>query len=78
LTNGEIASALGLRSSSYDPTRRLRLRLDTLLNHFKMDRSTKSSRQAEYLQSKIRIPKSKIYFFKILIFDLIGRWQLPL
>jgi len=31
-----------------------------------MDRSTKDSRQAEYLKSKIRIPKSKIWFLKFL------------
>jgi len=38
LTNGGIASGLGLRSLSYDPTRRLRLRLDTSLSRFKIDR----------------------------------------
>jgi len=32
-----------------------------------MDRSTKDSRQAEYLKSKIRISKSKIYFLKLLL-----------
>jgi len=37
-----------------------------------MDRSTKDSRQAEYLKSKIRIPKSKICFWKFLFFDQIG------
>jgi len=68
LTNGGIASGLGLRSSSYDPTRRP----DTSLSRFKMDRSTKDSRQAEYLKSKIRIPKSKIWFLKFLFFDQPG------
>ncbi|CAB1078600.1 hypothetical protein D1AOALGA4SA_6337 [Olavius algarvensis Delta 1 endosymbiont] len=43
------------------------LRPDTSLNQFKIDRSAKkSSRQAEYLKSKIRIPKSKICFWKFL------------
>jgi len=32
----------------------------------KIDRSTKDSRQAEYLKSKIRIPKFKICFLKFL------------
>jgi len=42
------------------------------LNQFKMDHSTKDSRQAEYLKSKIRIPKSKICFLKFLFIDQIG------
>ncbi|CAB1079976.1 hypothetical protein D1AOALGA4SA_7673 [Olavius algarvensis Delta 1 endosymbiont] len=37
------------------------------LNQFKMDHSTKDSRQAEYLKSEIRIPKSKICFWKFLL-----------
>ncbi|CAB1081579.1 hypothetical protein D1AOALGA4SA_9229 [Olavius algarvensis Delta 1 endosymbiont] len=48
------------------------LRPHKSLNQFKIDRSTKSSRQAEYLKSKIRIPKSKICFWKFLFFDQTG------
>jgi len=46
---------LGLRSSSYDPTRR-----SVVL------------KWTEYLKSKIRIPKSKIWFLKFLFFDQTG------
>ncbi|CAB1082966.1 hypothetical protein D1AOALGA4SA_10555 [Olavius algarvensis Delta 1 endosymbiont] len=48
------------------------------LSRFKMDRSTKDSRQAEYLKSKIRIPKSKIgflSFFSLIRLDASGQRQ---
>jgi len=54
LTNGGIASGFVF---GYDPTRRS--------VNINIDRSTKDSRQGEYLKSKIRIPKSKICFYKV-------------
>jgi len=46
--------------------------VDSLRSVNKMDRWTKDSRQAEYLKSEIRIPKSKICFWKFLFFDQTG------
>jgi len=58
MTIDEWWNRLGLRSSSYDLTSRLFF--------LKWTVRQKSSRHAEYLKSKIRIPNSKICFFKFL------------
>ncbi|CAB1083458.1 hypothetical protein D1AOALGA4SA_11021 [Olavius algarvensis Delta 1 endosymbiont] len=59
-----IASGLGLRSSSYDPTGRLRLRPDTSLNHFIMDR-------IHY--SMFDVGRSMFDVHEFLFFDQAGR-----
>ncbi|CAB1084864.1 hypothetical protein JY97_05935 [Alkalispirochaeta odontotermitis] len=51
------------------------LRPDTSLSQFKIDRSTKDSRQAGYLKSKIRIPKSKICFLKFFLLIKLAAFQ---
>jgi len=56
----EIASGLGLSSSSYDPTGRLRLRPNRSFCQFLWTVRHRISRQAEFLRSKLKIEKLKI------------------